>query len=129
MQTKHSSKMASLIDAGTKNRGFDKQFQSETHREYHKSLFTKPDACGDISAQLSTTSCEGRSINRMNLLKILSNVKFLARQALPLRGHGSAEDSNFTQLYILWEEDNETLKAWGTRKKSINVYTAQFKMR
>ena len=121
MQTKHSSKMASLIDAGTKNRGFDKQFRSETHRESHESLFTKPDACGDISAQLSTTSCEARPINRMNLLKILSNVKFLARQALPLRGHGSVEDSNFTQLYILWGEDNETLKAWGTGKK-INKY-------
>ena len=59
-----------------------------------------------------------RSINRQNLLKILSNVQFLARQALPLRGHGSGEDSNFTQLYILREEDNEGLKTWRTEKKT-----------
>ena len=108
-------------DAGTKNRGFDKHFRSETHREAHKCLFTITNACGDISAQLSTTFNEARSVNRQNLLKILTNVKFLARQVLPLRGHGSGEDSNFNQLYILPEEDTEGLKAWRTEKK-INKY-------
>ena len=83
-------------DAGTKNRGFDKHFRSETHRETHECLLTKPDAYGDISAQLSATFNEARSVNQQNLLKILSNVKFLMRQALPLRGHESGEDSNFT---------------------------------
>ena len=66
-------------DAGTKNRGFDKHFRSETHREAHKCLFTITNACGDISAQLSTTFNEARSVNRQSLLKILLNVKFLAR--------------------------------------------------
>ena len=50
-------------DAGTKNRGFDKQFRSETHRESHERPCTIPDACGDISAQLSTTFNEARSVN------------------------------------------------------------------
>ena len=104
-----------------KNRGFDKHFRSETHREAHKLLFTISDACGDIFAQLSVTFNEARSVNRRNLLKILSNVKFLARQALPLRGHGSGEDSKFTQIYILREEYNQRLKAWRTEKK-INKY-------
>ena len=76
----------------------DKHFRSETH----KRLLAIPGACGDISAQLSTTLNETRLINRQNLLKILSNVAFLARQAFLLRGHGSGEDSNFTQLYIIW---------------------------
>ena len=82
-------------DAGTKHRGFDKHFQSETYREAHERPFTMPDACGDTSAQLSTTLNEAKSVNRQNLLKILSNVKFLPRQALPLKGHESEEDSNF----------------------------------
>ena len=47
--------------------------------------------------------------------------KILARQALRMRGHGSGEDSNFTQLYILWEKDNKRLKAWSTERK-INEY-------
>ena len=38
-----------------------------------------------------------------------------------MRGHGSGEDSNFTQLYILQEEETEGLKAWRTEKK-INKY-------
>ena len=104
-------------DAGTKNRGFDKHFRSETRREAHECLFTIADAYGDISAQLSTTFNEARSVNRHNLLKLLSNVKFLARHALPMTGHGSGEDSNFAQLYILKEEDNEGLKVWRTEKK------------
>ena len=98
-------------DAGTKDRGFDKHFLSETHREAQERPFAMPDACGDISAPLSTTFNETRLVNRQNLLRILLNVKFLPRQALPLRGHESEEDSNFFQLYILWEKDNEGLKA------------------
>ena len=108
-------------DAGTKNRGFDKHFKSESHKEAHARLNTIPEACGDIADQMSTAINNERSANRQNLLKILSNVRFLARQALPLRGQGSGEDSNFTQLYILKEEDNEGLKTWRTEKK-INKY-------
>ena len=94
-------------DPGTKNRGINKHFRYETHREAQEQLLTIANACGDISVQLSTTFNEARSVNLQNLLKILSNVKFLARQALPLRCRGSAEDSNFTQLYILWEENSK----------------------
>ena len=108
-------------DAWTKKRGFGKHFPSETHREAHECLFTIPNACGDISAQLSTMLNEKRLVNWQNLLKILSNVKFLARQALLFRGNGSGEDSNFTQLYILQEKDNGGLKACRTKKK-FNKY-------
>ena len=108
-------------DAGTKNRGFDKHFKSELHKEAHARLNTIPEACGDIVDQMSTAINNERSANLQKLLKILSNVRFLARQALLLRGHGSGEDSNFTQLYILREEDNEGLKTWRTEKK-INKY-------
>ena len=97
-------------DAGTKNRGFDKHVRSETYREAHERPFTIPDACGDISAQISATFNEARSVNRQNLLKILSNKKFLPRQAVLLRGDESEEDSNFFQLYICWEKVTAQLK-------------------
>ena len=54
---------ANWQDAGDKNRGFDKHFQSETNREAYERLFTIPDACGDISAQLSTKFNETKSVN------------------------------------------------------------------
>ena len=93
-------------DAGTKNRGINKHFRSETHRETHEQLLIIPNACGDISVQLSTTFNEPSSVNLQNLLKIFE-CKTFSETSLPLRCRGSAEDSNFTQLYILWEEDNK----------------------
>ena len=50
------------------------------------------------------------------LLKILSNVKFLARQGLPLRGHGDESDSNFHQLLKLRSEDDPRVKTWLSKK-------------
>ena len=54
--------MASLIGKmlEQKNRGFDKHFRSETHREAHERLFTIADAYGNISDQLFTTFNEAR---------------------------------------------------------------------
>ena len=52
------------------------------------------------------------------MLKILSNVRFLARQALPLRGDGKGTDSNFNQLCLLREDDQPILKKWRTAKKT-----------
>ena len=83
-------------------------------------MLTIPDACGDISVQLSITLNEANSVNQQNLLKILLNVELL-NVALPLKGHGSVQDSNFTQIYILREEDKERLKTWRTETK-INKY-------
>ena len=66
-------------DAGTKNRGFDKHFKSDSHKEAHARLNTIPEACGDIADQMSTAINNERSANRQNLLKILSNVRFFSK--------------------------------------------------
>ena len=109
-----STGLTNWIDAATKNRGFDKHLKSESHQEAHARLVTIPKSCGNVADQLSEVFTEERSVNRQNLLKILSNIRFLARQALPLRGRDSGEDSNFTQLYILRESDDEGLRTWRT---------------
>ena len=60
---------------------------------------------------------------RQCFLKVLSNVKFLARQGLPLRGHGDHEsDSNFLQLMKLRGEDDSRIVDW--LKKKTDKYTA-----
>ena len=71
---------------------------------------------------ISSCHADEKSTNRQCLLKILSNVKFLAHQSLPLRGAGDDCDSNFTQLYLLREEDNPILKAWCTKKQNKYVH-------
>ena len=52
------------------------------------------------------------------LLKILSNVRFLARQGLPLRGSSQGDDSNFIQLLKLRGTDDVRLAEWIQRKSS-----------
>ena len=70
MEAKHSSQMASLIGKMVGQKAeTDKHFRSEIHREAHERLFTIPGACGDISAQYSTTFNTASSVNRQNLLK------------------------------------------------------------
>ena len=44
-------------------------------------------------------------------MKILQNVKFLARQGIALHGHNDA-GSNFMQLFKLRALDNPELRAW-----------------
>ncbi len=52
------------------------------------------------------------------LLKILSNVQFLARQGLPLRGDGEETDSNFTQLLKLRGLDDPRIGLLAFQKTS-----------
>ena len=58
----------------------------------------------------------------MFLLKVLSNIKFLARQGLPLRRHGDESDSNFLQLLKLRGEDDARIATW--LEKKSDKYTA-----
>ena len=55
-------------------------------------------------------------------MKILTNLQFLARQSLPLRGDGDESDSNFIQLLMLRGLDDSRIKEW--MQKKINKYTS-----
>ena len=50
------------------------------------------------------------------LLKIISNIRFLARHALPLRGDGNEVDSNFMLLLLLSTSDDKQIKEWVQNK-------------
>ena len=43
-------------------------------------------------------------------MKLLSSIRYLARQGLPLRGDGSEKDSNFYQLLLLRGEDVSSIQ-------------------
>ena len=51
----------------------------------------------------------------------MSNIRYLARQGLPLRGHGDPEtqtesESNFVQLMKLRGKDNSRIAGWLQKK-------------
>ena len=54
------------------------------------------------------------------LIKILQNIRYLARQGLPLRGSNKDADSNFTQLLLLRSSDSPVITEW--MRKKTNKY-------
>ena len=50
-------------------------------------------------------------------MAILDSIQYLARQGIPLRGHGSDEDSNFFQLLMMKSKEFPELKAWLEKKQ------------
>ena len=81
-----------------------------------------PATTRDIGDSLSTQTADQKRERRQCFLKILSNVKFLARQGLPLRGDGDETDSNFVQLLKLRAEDDSRVHDW--LKKKTDKYTS-----
>ena len=72
---------------------------------------------GDIGDLLYERHALEKSKNRKILLPILSNIRYLARQALPLRGDWntetmSEENSNFHQLLKLRGQENPEIIEW-----------------
>ena len=69
----------------------------------------------------ATTLAEDRHEHHQFFLKILFNVRFLARQALPLRGNGDECDSNYNSYSSSVERMMLGYSDW--LKKKTNKYT------
>lgn len=87
---------------------------SKCHKESVLKMVTLPSSTRNVAESLSNALKQEKLERRQCLLKILSNIRFLARQGLPLRGHGNQEtqseiDSNFVQLMKLRGEDDSRI--------------------
>ncbi len=78
------------------------KFPNHESSRYHKDAVLKtitlPATAKDIGESLSSQLAKDRLERRQCFLKLLSNVRFLARQVLPLRGGGDESNSNYMQL-------------------------------
>ena len=63
-----------------------------------------------------------KSENRQCLLRISSNIRFLARQGLEFRGYTNEGNSIFLQLSKLHSVDDPIFEAWLSKK--TNKYTS-----
>ena len=79
---------------------------SNCHKEAVLKMVTMPSCSKNIAESLSLQVAKEKLERRKCFLKILSNLRFLAHQGLPLRGHGDEQDSNFIQLMKLRAEDD-----------------------
>lgn len=99
---------------------FRKHDSSGCHKEAVEKMITLPATTRDVAEMLYSLHSSEKAANRKCLLKILSNLRFLARKGCAIRGGGDHEhetDSNFHQLCKLQCEDDSVLEEWLQKKK------------
>ena len=95
---------------------FRKHELSECHCAATEAMISLPGHVVDIGESLSKQHSEEKADNRALLLKIIGNIRFLARQGLALRGSGDDENSNFIQLLKLRGDDDGRVGKWMEKK-------------
>ena len=96
---------------------FQKHQCSKCHQEAMEALIHLPKQIqGDIAEMLNREHQAEKANNRKMFLLILRSIRYLARQGLPLRGHGGDVDSNFMQLLHFQSVSFSELKNWITKK-------------
>ena len=86
------------------------------HQRAIQRLIEIPKSTEDVSEMIKSNSAEVQSQNSACLIKIISCLCYLARQRLPLRGHGNDQDSNSKQLLQYRAEDHPVFSEWLNRK-------------
>ena len=94
---------------------------STTHKTAVELVITLPKTTGDVGELLSSAHAAEKESNRKCLATIAQCIRFLARQALALRGDGDEYDSNLRQILHLRALDQPQLVAWLERKKDKYV--------
>ena len=100
---------------------FRKHQSSECHREAVKAVVL-PRQTRDIAEAFGEETRKQREVNRKVFVRILENLRFLARQGLALRGSGGDQESNFIQLLLLRATDVPLIAEW--MKKESCKYTS-----
>ena len=91
---------------------FAKHEKSNFHKEAVLKLMP---SMRPIDELMYNAIVKSKQENKAMLMKLLQNIKFLARQGLPLRGDQG--QGNFDQLILLHAEDDPSLLEW-IRKKA-----------
>ena len=94
-----------------------------SHAVYQLQQLKKPSVCAQLSEQKLTEQAGFR----YSLLQLFSSIRFLARQALPFRGHVE-ENGNYSQLLTLQAERDDQLKLWLNRTKNFTSHDCQNEM-
>ena len=73
--------------------------------------------CPDVAELFDNKEKEAQELNRRCFMAILDSIQYLVRQGIPLRGHGSDEDSNVLQLLMMKSKEFPQLKVWLEKKQ------------
>ena len=100
---------------------FTKHQLSGSHKEAIAATQLLPQQFKNVSELFSAQHQQQKAENRAMFLRILANIRFLARQGLPLQGHGDDSDSNFIQLLRLRASDCPDILPWLDKKTNNYV--------
>ena len=109
-----------------KNTRSNKEHQHETsrcHQQAIQKLIEIPKFTKDVATMFKTNMTETQRENRTTWLKIISCLRYLARQGLSFRGHGDEKDTDLKQLICFRAEDDSAFAKWLKEKKSELHFT------
>lgn len=102
--------------------GFKKHEECTSHKEAVEVMVVLPATTAYIGEHSSHQHASQKVKNKQPLHQIVSSLRYLCRQGLPIRGDGDESDSNLNQLLQLKSESDPNLVAW--LKQNENVYTS-----
>ena len=85
---------------------FNNHEKSRCHKDAVSKTVTVPASRRDIGETLSSQLAKEKLERRQCFLKVMSSVRYLTRQALPIRGDGDESNSNYMQILKLRSEDD-----------------------
>ena len=101
-----------------KKAGFSQHERSQCHREAVERSITLHVTTTDAGEHISSAREEDKANNKNAILKMLSNIRFLGRRGIPLRGDGDGNNSNFTQIVHLQTKYISALSTWSRKPTS-----------
>ena len=97
---------------------FKRHANSARHREAIEAVETLPAQVQGTGELLDASTQSEKALNRSMCTRIMQNLCYLARQGLALRGHGSGDNSNFTQLLLLRPHDCSEILTWMAKRQT-----------
>ena len=88
-------------DATRKKTGFSQHERSQCHREAVERSITIHATTKNAGEHMSSSREEDNANDRKSIVKRLSNIRFLGRRGISLRGDGVGNNSNFTKMFHL----------------------------
>ena len=110
-----------LEECNRHKKGFNQREKSGVHRSAFSRFVEASSSTDDIVGTVTKNLLEIQQKNFLALMKILSSIRYLTSQRLPLRSHNDSE-SNFRQLLLLRAEDDPKFQEW--LLKETNRFTS-----
>ena len=104
---------------------FHNHESSACHKQADDVMIAIPATRSDVGECLSSAVALEKQVNWECFMKLISSIRFLARQGLALKGNGAGEpDSNFIQLLHVRAEDKNYGKLTEWMKRKSSKYTS-----